>query len=44
MKFDFKALMNHEPKTKINLTEKNKPNFDLMAEAFYKLYKKQERL
>jgi hypothetical protein len=38
--FDFKALMDHKPKTKIILTRKNEPNIDRMAEAFYKLLKK----
>lgn len=36
-KFDFKGLLNYEPKNKIYVTEKNKPNFDIMAEAFFKL-------
>jgi hypothetical protein len=39
-KFDFTSLMNHEPKTKIIVKEANKPNFDLMADAFHKLFKK----
>jgi hypothetical protein len=39
-KFDFKGLMNHKPTTKISLTEKNKPNFDIMAEAFHKLFRR----
>jgi len=35
--FNFKALMEHKPTTKIIVTEVNKPNLDRMAEAFYKL-------
>ena len=40
MKFDFKALMQHEPTTKINVKRKNEPNHKIMAEAFYKLFNK----
>lgn len=38
-KFDFAALMNHKPRIKINYSERNKPNFEKMAEAFAKLLK-----
>jgi hypothetical protein len=37
-KFDYKELMKHKGKTIIK--ERNKPNFDRMAEAFAKLLKK----
>jgi hypothetical protein len=40
MLFDFKKLMNTKRKTKIIVTEKNKPNLDKMARAFYDLLKK----
>jgi hypothetical protein len=40
MLFDFKALMEHQPTTKIIVKEKNKPNLDKMAEAFYQLLRK----
>ena len=38
--FDFKAVMNYKRKVPIVVTEKNKPNIDRMAEAFYNLLKK----
>ena len=40
MKFDFAEMMNRKRKVKIIVTEKNKPNLDKMAEAFYQLLKK----
>lgn len=40
MKFDFAEMMNRKKKIKIIVTEKNKPNLDKMAEAFYQLLKK----
>jgi hypothetical protein len=36
-KFNFKELMEHKPKVKVIVTEKNKPNIDKMAKAFYEL-------
>jgi hypothetical protein len=37
MKFDFKELMNHQPKTKIIVTEKNQPNVDKWAKMIHEL-------
>ena len=36
-KFDYKALMNLEPKIKGTVTRRNEPNLDKMARAFYDL-------
>jgi hypothetical protein len=36
-KFDFTALMNQERKVSIIVKEKNKPNLDKMATAFFNL-------
>lgn len=38
--FDFKKVMNYKRKVKIIVKEKNKPNIDRMARAFYDLLKK----
>jgi hypothetical protein len=37
---NFKAILNHKPKTKIIVIEKNEPNLDKMAEAFWNLLRK----
>jgi hypothetical protein len=39
-KFDFTALMNYERKVPIIVKEKNKPNLDRMASAFFHLLRK----
>lgn len=39
-KFDFAALINYEPKTKVVLTRLNEPNIDRMAKAFHDLLRK----
>jgi hypothetical protein len=38
--FDFTAMMNHERKVPIIVKEKNKPNLDRMASAFFHLLRK----
>ena len=39
-KFDFTAMMNYKRKVQIIVKEKNKPNLDRMATAFYDLLRK----
>lgn len=39
-KFDFTALMNYKRKVPIIVKEKNKPNLDRMASAFFNLLRK----
>jgi hypothetical protein len=39
-KFDFNDLMNYKPTVKVIVKERNQPNLDKMAKAFFDLLRK----